>query len=184
MSHGSIENERVKRSIREAVFALLRKKNFSEITVTDIVSEAGVARASYYRNYESKEDILKDYVRSLNEEIIVSSDREIEKSGALNSEKMASGLEKAFSVFLKNKSYILALCLNGFESYIQDLLDEEIEKLAGDMPANSTDRYKLYFISGSNNNILIHWLKNGAVESPYEIAKVCTKYLKNGVLNT
>ena len=67
-------------------------------------------------------------------------------------------------------------------SYIQDLLDEEIEKLAGDMPANSSDKYMLYFISGANNNILLHWLKTGAVESPYEIARVCAKYLKDGVL--
>ena len=51
-------NLRVKKNITEALFALMDKKDFSKITVTDIIEEAKVARASFYRNYESKEDLL------------------------------------------------------------------------------------------------------------------------------
>ena len=55
-------NLRVKKNITEALFALMDKKDFSKITVTDIIEEAKVARASFYRNYESKEDILVTFV--------------------------------------------------------------------------------------------------------------------------
>lgn len=51
-------NIRVRRSITDALFSLMKDKNFSEITITEIIREAGVARASFYRNYTSKEDVL------------------------------------------------------------------------------------------------------------------------------
>ena len=37
MSKASMDNQRVKNKITEGLFSLLRKKTFSEITVTDIV---------------------------------------------------------------------------------------------------------------------------------------------------
>ena len=51
-------NIRVKTNITEALFALMHEKSFSDITVTELIRKAGVARASYYRNYDSMEDVL------------------------------------------------------------------------------------------------------------------------------
>ncbi|MGC4018400.1 MAG: hypothetical protein QM793_03665 [Muricomes sp.] len=39
-------NKRVKKNIIDALFRLIQKKNFSEISITDMVTEAGVARQS------------------------------------------------------------------------------------------------------------------------------------------
>ena len=54
----------------EGLFSLLRKKSFSEITVTDIVKEANVARASYYRNFENKEQIIEAAMDNLRDELM------------------------------------------------------------------------------------------------------------------
>ena len=51
-------NRRVKIKISRALIKLMEQMPFSDITVTDIVQTAGVARASYYRNFESKEEVL------------------------------------------------------------------------------------------------------------------------------
>jgi len=51
-------NRLVKLRIARALTKLMEKKNFSDITVTEIVQTAGVARASYYRNFTSKEEVL------------------------------------------------------------------------------------------------------------------------------
>lgn len=53
-----IENMRVKKSIQTALFSLMQKKKFSEIRVADIISVAGVAKASYYRNFSSIENVI------------------------------------------------------------------------------------------------------------------------------
>jgi AcrR family transcriptional regulator len=52
MENNTIANERVRTSIIEALFSLLTQKKFSEITVTDLINNANVARASYYRNFD------------------------------------------------------------------------------------------------------------------------------------
>lgn len=72
MSRGSQENERVRKEITEALFSLLLRKEFSEITVTDIVTEANVARVSYYRNFETKEAIIEEYVDSVYRDLAAS----------------------------------------------------------------------------------------------------------------
>lgn len=66
-------NLRVKNSITQTVLRLLDKKSISEITISEIIREAGVARASFYRNYATKEsvittligDILEDYRKNM-----------------------------------------------------------------------------------------------------------------------
>ena len=48
------ENIRVKKSITEALLKLMHEKSFSDISITEIIRSAKVARASFYRNYDFK----------------------------------------------------------------------------------------------------------------------------------
>ena len=48
----------VEEKIKSALIRLLKKKNYLSITVTDIVQEAGVARASFYRVFGSIDKVL------------------------------------------------------------------------------------------------------------------------------
>lgn len=43
-------NLRVKAHITAALLKLLNEKSISDITVSEIIAQAGVARASFYRN--------------------------------------------------------------------------------------------------------------------------------------
>ena len=36
----------------------MHEKSFSDITISEIIRKARVARVSFYRNYDSKEDVL------------------------------------------------------------------------------------------------------------------------------
>ena len=58
-------NECVRESITIALLNLMRKKDFSEIRVTEIVKLAGVGRTSFYRNFDSREDVLKNHINRL-----------------------------------------------------------------------------------------------------------------------
>lgn len=52
---------RTKRSLKKALLTLLKEKKFKDITVTDIVSYAGVNRGSFYNHFQNKEELLDDY---------------------------------------------------------------------------------------------------------------------------
>lgn len=181
MSKASMDNQRVKNQITEGLFTLLRKKSFSEITVTDIVKEANVARASYYRNFQNKEEIIEAAMDSLRDElmadILYDDDEHI-----FNQENARAGFEKALTCCLVKKSDLLTLYHNGFGSLIQQTFNRYIMEFAGNMPANSVERYKLYFISGAVTNVLIEWLNEGAKEPPREIAALCVSYFTGGIL--
>ncbi len=51
--------------ITSALLEMMKTKPFDSITITGLTKRAGVGRVSFYRNFESKEDILnKTYQKS------------------------------------------------------------------------------------------------------------------------
>ena len=52
----------VRDCITEALFKLMKSKDFNDITVSMLVKTAGVSRNSFYRNYQSMEDIIRQYL--------------------------------------------------------------------------------------------------------------------------
>lgn len=51
-------NYSVKEEIQKALLRLINKKAVTDITVTELVKEANVARVSFYRHYSSISDVL------------------------------------------------------------------------------------------------------------------------------
>ena len=58
-------NIRVKSNITKALFRLMHEKSFSDISITELIRDAGVARVSFYRNYDSKEDVLVTLIEDI-----------------------------------------------------------------------------------------------------------------------
>lgn len=60
----NVEQQQIsKKSICIALVELLKKKNYADISVTEITKKAGVSRNAYYRNFESKDQVLIEYFR-------------------------------------------------------------------------------------------------------------------------
>jgi AcrR family transcriptional regulator len=166
------ENRRVRKAISEALFDLLLEKDFSEITVTDIIKKAGVARASYYRNYDSKEDVLKESMKELQRKVT----SDIEPSlveGDIDHDTRVRLLEEMLTVFLSMKSYILSLHKTGYSMIFLDYLNDFSISMFGVMPRKSIERYGVYYAAGGIFNVMIIWLENGAVETPHAVAEYC-----------
>lgn len=162
-----IENERVRKSIEEALFLLLEDKIFSKITVSDIIRISGVARASFYRNFESKEEVIESYMSHQRTEIAKMIQFTESVSDIFNEEKLIIALNH----YLSQKNTLLLLYDNGFGTFILENMNHFAEISIGDMPQKSIKRYKLYFLSGAMFNTTIQWLKSGAREDPEQMAK-------------
>jgi AcrR family transcriptional regulator len=54
---------RTRRSIDAAFLALLQRRGYEAVGVSDIVREAGVGRATFYEHYTSKDDLLRAQLR-------------------------------------------------------------------------------------------------------------------------
>ena len=175
MGNAVTENLRVRSAITEALFRLMVQKSFSEISISDIVRTAGVARASFYRNFENREAVIDGFLRTLHDEIIANPFRELSIQ-TFSRELLIRQLEYSFTCILRQKNHILLLCDNGFSAYLQELADEYVTILSRKIPYWSANRYLLYCISGASLNMIIHWLRDGAQESPRELAIACAEF--------
>jgi len=170
-----IENMRVKKSILTALFSLMEKKKFSEIRVVDIISVAGVAKASYYRNFSSIEDIIYCYIDQMNEELA----ELMPKQYDVNMKTIRQNLIIMYKYYLEHRKEILLLCSNGFYELIQENTDQFLINAIGDMPSNSIERYNIFLLSGAICHVQIEWLKNKVPESPEAFADFNMVFIEN-----
>lgn len=59
----SKSNTIIQESIQEALLVLIKDRPLDEIHITDIITKAGVSRASFYNNFSSKMDILERQIQ-------------------------------------------------------------------------------------------------------------------------
>lgn len=59
------QREESARMIEEALFTLMKEKEYAQITVSEIVSRADVARRTFYRLYREKDEVLRRYFGKL-----------------------------------------------------------------------------------------------------------------------
>lgn len=62
---GVFQDTYVKQKIVNTLFDLLKKYHLSQISISALCETAEVSRASFYRNFSSKEDIFKQYDKDL-----------------------------------------------------------------------------------------------------------------------
>ena len=48
----------VKKNLSDALFALLEEKGIGSVGISELVSRAGVSRSSFYRNFDSVDDVM------------------------------------------------------------------------------------------------------------------------------
>ncbi|MGN0406438.1 MAG: TetR/AcrR family transcriptional regulator [Bariatricus sp.] len=157
-------NMRVKENITKSLFDLMHKKSFSNISITELIQTAGVARVSFYRNYDSKEDVLVKLIDDVLEEYR----GEIDWSGP--DYYTEQNISRSFACFKKYGEFVLDLYEFGYGSILLEKLNRFHEEIAGNMSNSSIEKYHLYMFIGALFNTSIIWLQNGAKEDENEIA--------------
>ena len=61
---------RTRRSLREALFALILESGYDSVTIEDITARADLGRTTFYLHYRDKEDLLMCSVRDLVDDLI------------------------------------------------------------------------------------------------------------------
>ena len=159
-------NQRVREAITNAFFKLFAKKKLDDITVTEIVTEAHVARASFYRNFNSKDEVMDSAIRD------ALWDMSDGTASGLAQVYRKNHVRRCFELFAKYRDNLVEIYRSGFGSRILDALNSYYEQVAGDMPANSKERFSLYVFAGSLYNTAMTWLKDDRGEEPEEVAEV------------
>ena len=154
-------NMRVKNNITKALFQLMHEKSFSDISISELVRVAGVARVFFYRNYDSKEDVLEQF-----RDTIDWNETDYYTYG---------NIHRSFKYFEEYGDFVLDLYQFGYGSILLEKLNRFHEEIAGTMPNGSIERYQLYMYMGALFNTAIMWLQNGKKEDVGDITRMfCT----------
>ncbi|MBQ9852822.1 MAG: TetR/AcrR family transcriptional regulator [Ruminiclostridium sp.] len=161
--------QRVRTKITEALLELMGEKPFSEISVIEIVNRAGVARQSYYRNFSSKEKVVEGFYFGLR-------DLGLAEMRRRQPENDCQWVSVILEVMSTKREELLRLYHGGFSKVHLDIINQFVEDAAGDMPAFSPDRYKLYCYAGAVYNTTLVWYQGGCRETPEEVARIICSF--------
>ena len=165
-------NRQVKEKITEALFALLKEKPLHEISVTEITKKAGVARVSFYRNYDTKEDVMATLV----EDVLELFRSKVGADPGLGFYCYENVL-LSFQFFYEWRDYFVDMYRSNFAALLLESLNSFHESMMGSMPQSSIERYQLYMYIGALFDVATVWLQNGAKESAEEMAQMICRYL-------
>ena len=162
-------NLRVKKNITTALLKLMHEKSFSDITISELIGEAKVARVSFYRNYTSKEDVLLTLIDDVLEQF-----RSTIETGEDNYYTYEN-VRRSFLYFRKYDRIVLDLHRFGYGSILLEKLNRFHEEVAGTMPTHSIEKYELYIYMGALYNTAMMWIQDGCREGLDEISELFCK---------
>lgn len=162
-------NKLTKECLQTALITLMASKKFSDITITELVKKAGVSRTAFYRNYNSKEEVILE----LCDKIISS------LTNYINSDKYKNNYYNffydLFGIIRKEyKNFDLLLQANLLNSSTLKF-DKFIDKIFN--PNSIENHYKLLVINVSIYALVNNWFKAGMRESDEFMAKLCTNII-------
>lgn len=153
-------NSYVKKQITEALIDFLKSKELSDISISEVTKKARVSRISFYRNFETKEDILKSYINTIFHEWMDVADKK-------ENIPLSELLGMMFSNFEKHKKFYGLLSKRGLVYLLKDV----IVGRCGPKPEHSAvEAYASAYVAYTLYGWVETWFMRGMKESAEEIA--------------
>ena len=156
------KNNYVRSQILNTLLDMMKEQDIHAIVISSLTEQACVGRASFYRNFDSKEDVLRQEANRLASEWKITYERE---EHTVPSEILVSLLD----FYKEHADFYLALYRAGLEDIVLNTLLEQIE-ISPELPnAVAYLRSSIaYLIFGW----IVEWMKRGMQESGTELAKM------------
>ena len=152
--------------IAAAFMELMLEKPYMEITVTDIITRAGVARASFYRNYNSTSDILEHAI----DRVVADFNETVLPIMAGNDERAWRDLLFRYIYQFCEQHRRLASSRPDNIPILFTIMNGRIRELESQRATSTIEeKYRITARVGAISNILRIWMDDGMKESPEEI---------------
>ena len=167
----------------EALYALMKTMPFAEITVVAVCSQADLSRRTFYRCFDSKEDLFDEACSRLCREYVSFLDRDLTYS-------MTHFVEVYFTFWEGHKDILRLICDNQLICRLTDISNRfwpeiycRFEAYWKDTMTDQELEYCLAFNLGGLWNTLLKWLLEEPHKSPEQAAEVIRRSLGNLVKN-
>lgn len=156
--------------IYEAFLQILNKTHYDEISVCEICTKAGVSRMSFYRNFESKEDLTFKGIKHIMSGIET-------KLSELKTINTFSIIEELFTAAKKYKDALISLQNSKVAKTLTEIVSQELQNNSPVDYFNRASKYIPILFFSAITSVLFSWLKNGAEETPEEMSRIINSLL-------
>lgn len=167
---------RSQKEITDALLVLMKEHPYNEITVKQILLESKLARKTFYRNFESKDDVLFSLLRRNLEDYfdIVNNAR-----GSVLDTIFEFADKKRELLMLLDKNNMLYVVLQGLNLFSVVMLDNQNKELNPFSKLfDGLDREYLVALNiGAVWNVISTWVHRGMDQSPEAVKKTIAIYL-------
>lgn len=160
--------------ITQALIRLMREKPFDEINVSEICKAAGYNRITYYRNFSSKEDILRSMLDGIALEF--QSKMELHRG-----EHFATSAARMFAIIKKHSGALLLLHQAHMDFAVMETLDKAFHHTIPDGSREDAGYYRA-FQSGGYFYVITQWLLSGMKESPKKMGQILADVVENSTI--
>lgn len=181
-SEAKFHNTAIK--MNEALFRILEKKEFSEISILEICKEAGVNRSTFYAHYSNTSDLLKEardnFVRSFfngfSENVVDFELSDFKVESFVSAQYIIPYLE-----FVKKHKNIFKIFVNNLNTFDTDELYEILlERLwipscrKRGITDNTVINYMSRFYLTGMTSIVMEWINKNCEDDIFFICEVIT----------
>ena len=157
-------NELTRECIDMAMMYLMSEKPYESISISELTKRAGVSRTAFYRNYESKEDVLKEIGK-----IVIDS-----LSAILNKVKSPDDvhgtLVEFFTQIKKQRNYVELLAKANVSMKLLFPNAHMLENVF--KAASQKDHYRMIAVDSALAGLVREWISNDYDLTPEELADV------------
>jgi len=175
-----------KKALKDALIILMKAKEFNKISITDLVNVADLNRGTFYKHYQSTEELLNDLIDNVIGDLIQSYREPYLQTNEFIIEELTTSSIKIFehvdsySDFYTN--IVNSNVLPGFQNKICDVLkqlalqDLEVVVLNKNARINTDlfSSFNAYAIFG----LIVEWIKSDFTYSPTYMAEQLIEILK------
>jgi AcrR family transcriptional regulator len=165
--------------ILESLLSLMEREKFSQISIKEITANALLSRRTFYRNFNSKEDILVSYITELCNSYMESLNKETD----LNIENITKVF---FTFWHRHIVFLQLLSKNNLSGLLQEQFNlqlpgihRKIKNQTNEYDSEESLEYALTFSAGGYVNLLFEWVNRGAVKKPDELAGIICRAMVN-----
>ena len=154
----------------DALLILMCEKEYADITIGEITDKAGVNRSTFYRNFASKDAIIKHYFNRIIYSQIASM--------TANPKSIQEYLFGMFSHYYSYKDELLLIHNADVTHIFLETFNETFSAIRAD--TTKEQRYATYYHTGGIYNNFLLWFEGGMAETPKEMTEItCSFYPPN-----
>lgn len=160
--------------LAESLIRLLYKKPFAQIMVKDIYTQADLSRQTFYNLFDSKEEVLRYYLRTLYLPFL-------QWLQAQENPELENATGRLIQILDENKQIVSILIENHLETMLLEgtiyVVDTLSKRLLHTVQKSKTLPFMIALVSGAIVNAIVFWVKEGMPISTTELNEIIQKFL-------